>query len=207
MIKNQFKNRFKNKSNVELKYILNNPSHHVEEAILAAREILESRENYSENYDNTMREEGKFKKENYYTSNDKANSNFLNNNSSTDDSETPELYSKRVIMSFSILFSTLLGAILMFINLKKIGKQKASYWVLFFSISHFIVTIIIIIKLEINSSFSFFMNIIGALILTEYFWNKYIGKRMKYKSRGWVLPGIISLILLALYFILQYFYG
>lgn len=53
---------------------------------------------------------------------------------STTKSSTIELYSKNVICAFTILFSTLFGALLLMFNLKRLKKTKAGMWVFAFGV-------------------------------------------------------------------------
>ena len=44
--------------------------------------------------------------------------------------DQPKLYSKRLILVFSILFSTIFAAALLTANLRSLGKRAAAGWVL-----------------------------------------------------------------------------
>ncbi|MDR5589071.1 hypothetical protein [Christiangramia sp. SM2212] len=104
----------------------------------------------------------------------------------------PELYSKRVITIFSILFSTIFGAVILMSNLKNKGEKKGRMQVLIFAI---IYTIGMILSLNSISStkLTLPLNALGAIILNEYFWNRYLGKDIQFEKKSWVKPAIISI--------------
>jgi len=104
-----------------------------------------------------------------------------------------EIYSKKAIWWFSILASPLFGGILLVLNLKSAGYKRAMYTVLAFVILYALVTNILIneyisvYKIDINKAVAngnnsqlltfcgivIGFNIIGGLILTQYFFRKY----------------------------------
>lgn len=103
----------------------------------------------------------------------------------------PELYSKRVITAFCLIFSTLFGAIILMSNLKKRDENKGWWQVLLFSILYTIGTIFTVYSTN-SSNFTIPLNILGALILNEYFWNRYLGKSIEFEKKSWAKPAIIS---------------
>ena len=104
-----------------------------------------------------------------------------------------EIYSKKAIWWFSILASPLFGGILLVLNLKSAGYKRAMYTVLAFVILYALVTNILIneyisvYKIDINKAVAngnnsqlltfcgivIGFNIIGGLILAQYFFRKY----------------------------------
>ncbi|MCB7482125.1 hypothetical protein [Christiangramia sediminis] len=103
----------------------------------------------------------------------------------------PQLYSKRVITAFSLIFSTIFGAAILMSNLKKIGEKKGRIQVLIFSILY-TVGIIFTVNSVSTSKFTIPLNILGAVILNEYFWNRYLGKNIEFEKKSWVKPALIS---------------
>lgn len=117
--------------------------------------------------------------------------------------ETPQLYSKTLILGFSIMFSTIFAAFLLMANLRALGKNNARLQVLIFSILYIIATGVVIQYFGIPINMTVIANVIGAAILNEFFWNRYIGRDTEYKKRGWIKPTLISLgIVLLVFFLL-----
>ncbi|WP_430408857.1 hypothetical protein [Kordia sp.] len=127
-------------------------------------------------------------------------------NNITDDPTAPELHSKRVIMVFSGLFSTIFGAVLLMYNIKQMNNPKGRIQVLIFGILYTIATLVLINLLNSKSNIVIIINIVGGMILTEYFWNQFIGKEFKHRKRSWIKPAIIS-ILITIPLLLAVIYG
>ncbi|MGZ3765965.1 MAG: hypothetical protein ACXVB0_22490 [Mucilaginibacter sp.] len=112
----------------------------------------------------------------------------------TDDQQPNEqriaIYSKWVILGFSIFFSPLIGGILLMLNLRSVGYKREGTWVLLFAVIYQFVAGIIISSffkdltvhpndrsILTNTKFlaySSIANVIGGAILVEYFFKKYI---------------------------------
>lgn len=114
--------------------------------------------------------------------------------------ETPKLYSKTLILVFALLFSTIFAAALLVVNLRSLDKKRAAAWVLFFAIAYLFATAMLIQALNLDPSLTFVANVIGAAILNEYFWNKYIGRDTAYEKRSWIKPTAISILVVMLFF-------
>ncbi len=116
--------------------------------------------------------------------------------------ETPELYSKNLILIFAILFSPIFSATLLVINLRNLGKKRAAQWVILFGIGYLFATAAALQLFTIDTSYTFVANVIGAAILNEYFWNKYIGRDTEFRKKSWIKPILISiLIVMVIFFI------
>lgn len=107
--------------------------------------------------------------------------------------ELPLLYSKKLILVFSGLFSILFGAVLFLSNLKRLGEKKVFYQVLVFVIIYVSGMIFTLSSIKGGTNFSLPLNLLGGFILTEYFWNGYLGKEIEYKKKSWIKPALISL--------------
>ena len=127
-------------------------------------------------------------------------------NDITDDPSAPELHSKKVIMVFSGLFSTIFGAVLLMYNMKQTNNQTGRIQVLIFGIIYTLTTIVFVNLLNKGGNIALILNIAGGGILIEYFWNKFIGKEFQHRKRGWIKPAIIS-VLITIPFILVLIYG
>ncbi|QYA24678.1 hypothetical protein G3I01_03850 [Gramella sp. MT6] len=107
--------------------------------------------------------------------------------------ELPKFYSKRLILVFSGLFSILFGTVLLLSNLKRAGEKKGIYQVLIFTFIFVVGIIYTIQSMPGASNWSVPLNILGAIILNEYFWNRYLGKDVEYEKKSWIKPAIISM--------------
>lgn len=106
----------------------------------------------------------------------------------------PRLYSKRVITTFSLIFSTIFGTVILMSNFKKRGENKGLIQVLIFSIIYTAGIIFTVNSLS-SSRFTIALNILGAIILNEYFWNRYLGKNIEFEKKSWIKPALISVSL------------
>lgn len=118
----------------------------------------------------------------------------------------PKLYSKRVIYIFSVLFSTIFGTVILMSNLKQLGNTKGRLEVLIFGIIYTLGSFITLTNIQMQANFGIPLNILGGLILNEFFWNRYIGKETEFEKKSWHKPAIIS-GLICLPFVLAMFSG
>ncbi|MEI7676032.1 MAG: hypothetical protein WCJ03_04565 [Bacteroidales bacterium] len=113
-----------------------------------------------------------------------------------DDVNAPQLYSRQVLNIFSILFSVLFGGILLAINLKTVNNKKGIFPVLGFSVLYtglmaFIINLIPGSTTPLTVAF----NLLGALVLYNFFWGRYIGKEFQYRTKPFWKPLIIAIII------------
>ncbi|MEG9328401.1 hypothetical protein SAMN04488034_103156 [Salinimicrobium catena] len=113
----------------------------------------------------------------------------------------PSLYSKTLIIIFSLLFSPIFAAVLLMSNLKAVDRPKARIYVLIFAIAYLFATAAVLQIFNLPPNLTFIANVIGAAILNEYFWNKYIGRDVTYEKKSWIKPALIS-VAIALFFLL-----
>lgn len=117
-----------------------------------------------------------------------------------DDVNAPQLYSRQVINIFSILFSVLFGGILLAINLKTANNKKAIFPVLSFSVLYTgLMAFILNLIPGSTTPLTVVFNILGALVLYNFFWGKYIGKEFQYRTKPFWKPLIIAIILFSLF--------
>ena len=133
--------------------------------------------------------------------------NLLKNSSSEEEEVPPILFSKRAIRGFTIFFSTLFGVVLLMHNLKKMNKRKARMEVLFFGIFYTFFTMILLSYLPTTLFITLLFNGIGYVVLTEYFWNKSLGKNVEYQKEQITKPVIISLSIVAFIIYIQFSSG
>jgi len=110
------------------------------------------------------------------------------------DESAPSLYSVPVIFGFTAIMSSLFGAILMILNLRAMAKPEGIVPVLTFGLG---VSAVQWISVDLDPSYIFYIviNLVGAGLLSTYFWNKFIGARTKYRLRPIVVPLIVAVIL------------
>lgn len=116
--------------------------------------------------------------------------------------DLPALYSKTLILIFAILFSTIFAAALLMYNLNRIGQKKAMWWVLIFAVSFLILTGVVIQVFKLDPGMTLIANVIGAAVLNEFFWNRFIGRDTEFEKKSWIKPILISLLIAMVLFIL-----
>ncbi|MEO9966343.1 MAG: hypothetical protein ABJF11_11175 [Reichenbachiella sp.] len=110
--------------------------------------------------------------------------------------QAKELYSKTAIRGFSFFFSTIFGGVLLYSNLRALDKTDKANSVLLFSVIYAVVTIYFLTTFENAPSYlTYIVNIIGAMILTEYFHKNYIGDEVVAEKKSIWKPLIISLLI------------
>lgn len=117
-----------------------------------------------------------------------------------DDFNAPKLYSRFAIRFFAILFSTFFGGILMAINFSRLGKKWEIAYVIGFSMLYsYGVFYATTLSPENATTITLMLNLLGSLILEEFFWKRYIGKHFKFRRqslRGAILIGLVISVLL-----------
>ena len=114
----------------------------------------------------------------------------------------PELYSKMLILMFAILFSTIFAAALLIANLRSLGKNKPAILVGVFAFVFVVATAVVMQAYTLSPSLTIIANVIGAAILNEYFWNKYIGSDLPFKKKSWIKPTLISVAIALIFFLM-----
>ncbi|HPW87898.1 MAG TPA: hypothetical protein PKZ31_02200 [Kaistella chaponensis] len=111
----------------------------------------------------------------------------------------PKIYSSKAILGFSIFLSTLFGGVLLYQNLKDLGKKKEANIILAFSVVFTILSIIAVNVPETpKSSFAYLCGLIGGCILSYFFVPKYIPEERIYPLKSIWKPLIIGLIIVVL---------
>jgi hypothetical protein len=118
-----------------------------------------------------------------------------------------KIYSKKAIWGFSLFFSSIFGAVLLMQNLRDIGKKKEANIILLLSIIYTAISIYIInIPDKPNTSLTFICNIVGGVILTEYFYMKSFPNDQTIEKKKIWKPFLIS-ILITIPFLLAMIYS
>ena len=121
--------------------------------------------------------------------------------------EIVKIYSKRAVWGFSILFSTIFGGVLLMQNLWILNKKKEGYLVLAFSVILTVLSIYLGNLSETpNSRFTLVINIAGGLVLSEFFFKRYIPEESNIpKKKIW--KALIISIIIMIPFIAAIFYS
>jgi purine-cytosine permease-like protein len=106
----------------------------------------------------------------------------------------PPIYSKGAIKGFAFFFSTIFGAVLLVQNLRDIQKYKEARHVLILSIAYTVISIIITVSMETTvSSLTYFINLVGGLLLVELFYKTHFPNDADIPKKKIWKPLIISL--------------
>ncbi|WP_435138746.1 hypothetical protein [Formosa sp. A9] len=189
MTDNIFKDRFSKKNNNELEAIALNEEIYTDEARLTAVDILISRAHTNDTLLQIHKTLSSQQEKNKTIAQENNSKPF----STTQTDQLPVLHSKRLILMFSLFFSTIFGGALLMYNFKQTGHSKARSLVLLFCILYAFVPVALMSIFNIGTNISIVINVLGGFILTEYFWNSYLGKTFKYHKKDWVKPTLIAL--------------
>ena len=108
----------------------------------------------------------------------------------------PAIYSKKVVWTFSILFTPVFGGVLLMQNLKDIDKRKEATIVFISSLGFTIATIVITTVIGVvGKSIPILCNIGGGLVLTEFFYKKYFPNESEYDKKKIWKPLIIGIVI------------
>ena len=122
--------------------------------------------------------------------------NQLENSFEIEQIEIPKFYSKKAILGFSIFFSSIFGGILLMQNLKDIGMKKEAKTVLNTSIILTLLPFLLAWLMEKEvSTYTLLANIIGGVVLSEFYFGLYIPKEQIFESKKIWKPLLISLLI------------
>ncbi|QVY65141.1 hypothetical protein [Polaribacter sp. Q13] len=198
---NSFTTNMRTKSNKELETILKEKNNYTKEAIQAVTWELEDRNIIEKTVDISK----EITEEDQITDTSIAKKTLENNESPFKELEVPFLYSKKAILGFTIFFSTIFGAVLLMQNLKEMNKPKARIEVLVFGILYILFSAVLSTYLPQMMFIPLLFNIIGYAVLTEYYWNKNLGKDFAYQKKPIWQPLATSILIVLLLVILLYF--
>ncbi len=191
---NQYSKYYKNHTNKELKKVVEQIDDYHDEARLAAYLELESRGEI------LLSEELAEMKaiKNRLIAIEKKLINEKEQKEAVDQlqnqTKLPHLYSPTAILGFTIIFSVLFGGILMFLNLRKLNKKAIAITVLFISVGFMILGGVVAQLSNMNQWLVMPVNIVGGIVLIEYFWKKHIGHITKFNRKSILKPAIISIV-------------
>lgn len=174
------------KSDKELMFYINNAGKHTEEAVWLALDILKSRnmelpDNISETIETQLLEKKKAPRKTIWEKN------------ITEDLEAPQLYSQQAIYIFSLLFSVLFGSVMLAHNLYKL--KKPFIWAILFGLLYSSGTVYLLEEYHGSLPMTFIVSALGAVVLYQLFWNRWIGKQTKYRTKPIWVPLIVALLI------------
>ncbi len=191
------------KSDEGLMGYLNNFQKFTPEAIKAAADELKRR---GRNFSEGELKEIDVKIENRKNSEDEDDTLFASDSwkkKVVKDPNAPLLYSKGTIRAFSLIFSTIFGAVLLSSN---INDNKRKLIVIGFGVIYTAVTIMIMNLIPPNTFYVLILNTAGGLGLTSTFWNKYVGQETEYRARP-IWKALMISIIITIPFIIAIIYG
>jgi hypothetical protein len=178
------------KSDDELKNYIENRDHFQEDAVLAAILELEKRGLKIEGSEKLKQELSDFKNNEEDTINNPPE--FQSNNSNV----VPELYSKKFIFIFGVLFSVFGGGVLMALNFLTLNNKKAARITILASITY---SVSLVFLFEVigttNPIISILSSILGIYLLDQYVWKKENPEPIKHIEKGTLKPIIIGLLI------------
>jgi hypothetical protein len=134
--------------------------------------------------------------------------NQIENSLEIEQNEIPKFYSKKAILGFSIFFSSIFGGILLMQNLKEIGMKKEAKTVLNTSIILTVLPFLLAWLMEKEvSTYTLLANIIGGLVLSEFYFGLYIPKEQIFESKKIWKPLLISLLIIVPLMVITIFYS
>jgi hypothetical protein len=112
------------------------------------------------------------------------------------DPAKPAIYSPRVILTFSVLFSGLAGGILTYYSLSAAGQPVGAQRALKASSIFFVLLLGLSILLPLRSAgsgLSFGLGYGWGYFLNEFYLKKYLPEESRYPRKSWVKPLLICL--------------
>lgn len=101
-----------------------------------------------------------------------------------EDKSAPLYYSRRAIFYFSLLCGMIFGVWMLTINFLISRNNKGLIWLLIFGIIYISGELLFLYFLPDFLPMLLVINFIGAYILNQHFWNKYIGRETKYRAKS-----------------------
>ncbi|WP_010182564.1 APC family permease [Aquimarina agarilytica] len=193
---NQYTKYYKNHTSVELKEITKRKEDYHDEARLAAFLELQSREESLSEQELTEIEQLKASLIKIREKEKSEKRDLINSESqSSSQSIIPNLYSPTAILGFTILFSVLFGGVLMFLNLRSLNKKATATNVLLITIGFMLLGGVVAQFSGMNQWLIMLTNVVGGIVLIEFFWKKHIGNITKFNRKSILKPAIISLLI------------
>ncbi|MGI4872240.1 MAG: hypothetical protein ACRYFX_13820 [Janthinobacterium lividum] len=115
--------------------------------------------------------------------------------------EAPVLYTPGVIVLFSVLFSTITGAVLLALNLHQLKRTRAIWGLAGFVLAYLVGELLVLGQLARHGSFSplvaSLLNLPLIMAYVFWFWPRYVAT-YQFRPRGWLRPLLICFVLVAI---------
>lgn len=183
-----------NKTDDELRIIIDKRSQFQKEAVLAAIWELEKR-NKADSEIKDIESQLLFKEDNFP---EKAEVKEQKDSSITDDPNAPLLFTSKYIVFYGGLFSVFAGGILMAMNFSRLNKVGMVWLTIITALSYSVIQVIILEKLNI-SSLAVPLSFLGMYLLEAILWKNKVPKDLKYRKRNIWVSLTIGLLITGLY--------
>jgi len=112
------------------------------------------------------------------------------------DFDKPPIYSRNAVRGFAIFFSAIFGGVLLMQNLNSIGKPGEGRIAIGISIVITICEIALGMLIgQTTSSVGIILSVVGATVLSEFVYKKYIPNELDYSKKPIWKPLIVGLII------------
>lgn len=195
---NEYSKQLQRKTTEELLLMLSSHEKYVDDLLQALIWELEERGNNSELKETVQKEIELRHKQEVDLLPVELSIPEINNESEKEESEKPLpiLFSQTAILGFTLFFSPITGGILMALNIKRL-QRKGILQVLVFSLVYSLFQGYVSLQLPPGSIIPILLNVAGGLILSEFLWNNFIGKRFLYQKRNILIPLLIVIAIFA----------
>ncbi|QOR75352.1 MAG: hypothetical protein IMW88_08280 [Thermoflavifilum sp.] len=121
--------------------------------------------------------------------------------------EMPALYPESALYIISLLFNPFFASILLALNCQRTGKREGVLVALSFGFVYMILTLLIISLLKLNIYITLIFNVVGALLLHQWLWKKYLGQYEAYQPKPIWGPLLIFLLISVPLLLIAYLHG
>lgn len=120
--------------------------------------------------------------------------------------ELPYFFSEYSLYLFSIISGPFFASILLAMNCWKVGKKSGAVATILFGVLFMIFSTFAIYYWNLNLLISLLFYGLGALILHQVFWVRYLGRNTPYRPRPLWGPLMIAILIYLVFFVLIYFF-
>ncbi|MBX5438321.1 MAG: hypothetical protein IRZ29_02130 [Thermoflavifilum sp.] len=121
--------------------------------------------------------------------------------------DMPSLYPESALYIISLLFNPFFASILLALNCQRTGKREGVLVALSFGFLYMILTLLIISLLKLNIYITLIFNVVGALLLHQWLWKKYLGQYQAYQPKPIWGPLLIFLLITVPLLLIAYLHG
>ncbi|PJJ75384.1 hypothetical protein BXY57_0960 [Thermoflavifilum aggregans] len=121
--------------------------------------------------------------------------------------DMPSLYPESALYIISLLFNPFFASILLALNCQRTGKREGVLVALGFGFLYMMMTLLIISLLKLNIYITLIFNVVGALLLHQWLWKKYLGQYHAYQPKPIWGPLLIFLLITVPLLLIAYLHG